>query len=321
MLKNNFIQFHNFYIMSSFKAIFLGLVGLVYLTSCSNKALQLSLQPETKDAFTYRMTQNTESTVAVMGMDQQTSMEQTIDYAYAIQKVNADGSTEMTTTIKKIRMEQAMPMFAIVFDSEKPEDNNPAEMMDGLNNLIGKKFDLKVAKDGEILSAKGEEDMFKGMFENAPNGEMMEEQMKAQFGEGALATSVAQLTSFYPEEPIKVGDSWVKNTTSETMMPLEIETTYTLKERKNGEALIDFSSKLKSVSDGEAAEMMGMSMEYDMTGTQSGTIRVEEKTGWAIHSESKQLMEGKLKMSGGQIGGEMEAEMKVDSKTMYEKVD
>ena len=302
--------------MTNFKAFLFGFCAILALGSCSNKTLQLSLQPDASQSFTYELTQNVDNTVSVMGMDQQTAMEQTTTYAYNVKQVNTDGSVDLTMAIQSMRMEQATPMMSMVFDSEKPEDNNPADMVAGMKNMIGKKFDIKLSKTGEVLDVTAEEGMFKGMFDGVPNGEMMEQQMEAQFGAETVAGSLRQLTGFYPSTPVKVGDTWTKTSDAQSVMPVKAETTYTLKERKNGIAVIDFTRKLTSDPNAEPMEMMGMEMKYDMNGTESGTYNVDEKTGWATQVETKQDMGGKMNMKGGPMG-EMSADMKIASKNIY----
>lgn len=304
-------------LMFNFRTLSLALFAIFVLASCSNKALQLSLTPDDR-SFTYQLTQNVDNTIGVMGMDQQTALEQVISYAYNIEKVNPDGSMELTMSIAALRMEQATPMMNMVFDSEKPEDNEPADAVSGMKNVIGKKFDIKLSKSGEVLEVKGEENMFKGAFDGVPNGEMMEQQMEAQFGESTIVGSLRQLTGFYPTEAVKVGDSWTKESDAQSAMPMKAETTYTLKERKNGIATIEFTRKLKTDPDGKPMEMMGMEMSYDMSGTESGTYLVDEKTGWATSMEATQDMGGKMSMKGGPMG-EMQADMKVATKNVYKR--
>ncbi len=307
--------------MSYSKILFFGCLAILLLGSCSPKTLQLSLQPKANDAFTYRMTQNINNAVSVMGVDQETTMEQIMDYDYKVQKINSDGTVELNSTLKKMRMEQAAPMMSVVYDSEKPEDNNPADMMKSMDKLIGQKFNIKLNKTGEVVMVKGSDEMFEGLFEGTPNGEAMSEQMKSQFGANNIASGLEYLTGFYPKESIKVGDTWVKESTKQITTSMVATTTYTLKERKNGIATITFTSDLKSPPATEGVEMMGMTIKYDLKGTQTGTITVDEATGWAKRTDITQDIGGDMKMSGGPVGAtEMSATMKVGGTYIYERL-
>ncbi|MEL6719885.1 MAG: DUF6263 family protein [Bacteroidota bacterium] len=148
----------------------------------------------------------------------------------------------------------------------------------------------------------------------------MEQQMEAQFGAETIKQSMSQMTGFFPDEPVKVGDTWTKSNKVEAGMAMLVETTYTLRERKDGTAFIDFNAKVTSDPDAKGIEMMGMQMQYDLAGTQSGTIQVDEKTGWTKETKGKQEMKGKMNMSGGPTG-EMSADMEVLSEYTYKRIE
>lgn len=305
--------------MSYTKFFLFGIIGIVLLGSCSPKTLQFQLQPEGNSTFTYRMSSNVENAITVMGSEQASTVEQATDYEYKIQKVNSDQTVDIIATLKKVRLEQAAAMASMVYDSEKPEANNPAEMMGQMDKLIGTAFKIKLNAAGEVLFVKGEEEIFKGLFKGMPNGEMMEKQMETQFGSNNVASGLDYLTGFYPKQAVKVGDSWMKETTKKGTMPMIAKTTYTLKERKDGIATIEFSSALSNDPNAEAMEMMGMSIRYDLGGTQTGTIKVDEKTGWANSTSISQDIGGSMIMEGGAMG-EMKAVMKIGGKHTYEKI-
>ncbi|NJK83612.1 MAG: hypothetical protein HC912_07120 [Saprospiraceae bacterium] len=288
--------------------------------SSSKKAIELTLQPTGNQSFIYVSTNTTETSVSMMGMDQKILMEQTAKQQYDIKKVNSDGTFDLTVTTKSMKMEQVNPMMNMRFDSDNPANNEPEGMMDGLSNMIGKSFDVVVDKQGDVKSVSMEGKLFDGVFDNVPGGEQMAAQFESQFGESAIKSALNQTLGFFPDKPVKVGDSWVKSTTSEMGMKLDLQTTYTLKERKNGNASIEFVSNVATSPSEAPLEMMGMTMSYDMKGTLKGTILVNEKTGWAIKNSGEQSMKGKMNMSGAGMG-EMSADMDVITKYNYEKIE
>lgn len=306
--------------MRSTIILFSYLILLSSLTAClSSKPLDLKIQPE-EDTFVYRSTNNTETDVSVMGMDQKVVVEQVVEQEYDIQETEEDGTLNIKMTTKSMKVDQTNPMMSMTYDSKNPDSNEPAEMMTGFDNMIGKEFDLKISPKGEILTLETDGGMFDGVFDDVPNGEALQAQMEGQFGVESIRSSMALMTGFYPDTPVKVGDTWTKMKTTTMGMQNEVETTYTLKERKRGIATIEFSSKIKSDPNAEAVEMMGMEMSYDLEGTQSGTIMVNEKTGWAKKTEGTQKMEGTMNMSGGQVG-QMSADMKTNVSYTIERLD
>ncbi len=306
--------------MQKLSLVLLSLMILVVLSSCSSKMLELSLQPTTSDVFTYRTVNETETSISIMGMDQIVLVEQTIDQAYKINEVKPDGTIDVTIKTAAIKMEQTNPMMNRKFDSENPEDSEPKGMLDGLSNMIGKEIQVKLDKKGRMISMDVEDDMLEDLFDESAGGDQMKAQMEGLFGESAISNNLKQLTGFYPEQPVKVGDSWVTNNVVETGMKMNVSTTYTLKERKGGIAVIDFKSDIVTAEGVEPMEMMGMKMTYDLKGTQTGTTQVDEKTGWATKTQSQQDLKGKMNMSGGQMG-DMSADMKITTNYSLVKMD
>lgn len=293
----------------------------VLTISCSSsKTLDLKLTPEASKSFLYRSTQTTGTDVTVMGMQQNVSVEQSTDQQFDILKVNTDGSVELKVTTKAMKINQDLGMMALKFDSEHPENNEPADMVEGFKNLIGKSMEMKMSNKGKILEFKSDGKLFDGVFDSMEGGEAMEEQMEAQFGGDAMKQSLTQMVGFYPEKPVKVGDTWTITTSIKTGMAINVETIYTLKERKAGVSYLDFSSKLKTDPNNSSIEMMGMTMNYDLAGTQKGSVEVDEKTGWAIKTTGTQDMAGKMMMKGSPMG-DMNADMKIKTVYTHSKID
>ena len=295
-------------------------LSIIFLGACSGtKPLDMKMEASATDKFVYRTANTTETNVSVMGMDQKVMIEQSTDQEYNIVNRNADGSMDIKLTTLSMKMEQINPMMTMKFDSENPEANEPAEMVKGFENMVGKEYDMKMSAKGEVLDITTKGGVFDGAFDGIPNSEAMEEQMEGQFGIDAIKSGMAQVTGFFPDNPVNVGDTWTKNTTITTGMKMLAETTYTLTERKAGVATITFSSQLKTDPDSAPLEMMGMEMTYDLKGTQKGTILVDEKTGWTKKTDGTQEMKGTMNMSGGAVG-EMSADMDMMSKYTYERI-
>ncbi|MEL6719886.1 MAG: DUF6263 family protein [Bacteroidota bacterium] len=123
----------------------------ILLSACSTKPLALKMTAEPSNKYVYRSENMTETNISVMGMDQKVMVEQSTDQEYDIQKVNADGSMDIKLTTLSMKMEQVNPMMSMTFDSENPDKNEPAEMVEGMKALVGKEYELKMSPKGKIL--------------------------------------------------------------------------------------------------------------------------------------------------------------------------
>jgi len=101
----------------------------------------------------------------------------------------------------------------------------------------------------------------------------------------------------FPDGPVQVGDSWTDKMDLKAMMlPVEIESVYTLKEVKDDVAVVSggFERKMKDpVIDYGAGPMQG---KMKMAGSYQRSSEVDKSSGWMIRSNAKLNISGKIKM-------------------------
>jgi hypothetical protein len=136
-------------------------------------------------------------------------------------------------------------------------------------------------------------------------------QLSKQFNAASLTQTMEASLKIYPEKAIKVGESWVINTQSKLMMPIETSTKYTLKEVKDGIAYLQVSGSLTSKG---SFETMGNKMETDLNGTNSGDAELDIKSGLILKSHIRTELIGKMKAMGQDIDFELQGINKVVGK-------
>jgi hypothetical protein len=103
----------------------------------------------------------------------------------------------------------------------------------------------------------------------------------------------------FPDEPVQTGDSWTDKMDLKAMMlPIEIESVYTLKEDKGDTAIVSgiFESKMKDPAiDYGAGPMQG---KMKMEGSYQRSSEIDKSSGWVIRSNAKLKISGKIKMPG-----------------------
>jgi len=272
--------------------------------------------------FTYRYTSDNIVDVKVMGQSQQTMTSQVFDIDYKVTDVDTDGNTSMLTTYKSMKMNQNMSTVSIVYDSENPEKNTPPGSSSMYDAIIGHESTITFNKKGKMISMTGNDKLLDKMIANTPEGaskEQMKAGLKAQFGEEAMKSSYGNLTNFYPNHPVKVSDSWIRNDTLSGTIGMIMNIEYTLTSRKEGKAYLSLDGTVSPNSAAKGMEMMGMKMKYSLGGSIKGEIIVDEKTGWADKTEIIQDLKGDVQMSGELIGS-MNTEMEMSVKSLIEKI-
>lgn len=283
--------------------------GMVILQSCqssksSTASKMLKFNFEKGKSYDYDMI--TDFDQEVMGQKQEISM--TAQYGMDVTGSN-NGVVDITTTFNAFRLNMEIMGMTIEADTEKPlpKDTssalNPLTMMSRLFHAIkGQQFQMKVDPDGKVLEVKGMEEMAEKIINSMNMGdefrETLDKSFKQQFNEASLKEQFERAFFIFPGKEVKVGDSWVKEQGIPGGAPGKFKTTYTVDEIEGEMVNLD----VKSV-------FSGMEESTKMTGTQSGTMVVDSRSGLIMESDldmdieaeeggQKVKMKGKVKIRG-----------------------
>lgn len=99
-----------------------------------------------------------------------------------------------------------------------------------------------------------------------------------------LGTPTENLENYfinYPDSAIQIGDTWTEVTASQMQgVPILLTNTYTLADRKNGVAYINFRTNIEMDEKQIPAEVMAQMTNVKFIAYINGVTEVEEKTGW-----------------------------------------
>ncbi len=289
------------------------LAVLVLLSSATARAgddkIQLAFHLEKGQSYKLVMTTDQEIVQQVPGRGEMKVQQTTsIGYTFAVTDVDDKGTATIDVTFGPVSMKVDTGMGTFEYDSEDAPDEIPASAQN-MAALVGKSFTMKLATDGETLEVTGVDELLDELLEliDLPEGpikQRMTEDVKKQFGEAGLKESMGNMIGIFPDEPVGIGDSWARIVTITAGFPIIVETTYTLAGRDDGVATIEIEATMKPNPDAEPISMGPMTMRYELEGTQEGTLKIDEATGWYVEGTMDQDLKGQLVMSGipGQEG-------------------
>jgi Family of unknown function (DUF6263) len=259
----------------------------------TSKMLKFNL--EQGKGYDYEMVWDMDTKVA----SQETSISITGLYSMNVTSIDQNVRS-VSTAYKSMRMNMNMGGMTIDIDSDKPVagngetdiSKNPLGMMNKvIGGMMGKKFIIKVDEEGKVLEVSGFEKIFTDMIDSMGLDDKMKAQITAsfkdQFSEQNIKDQFAQVFTIFPNKEVKVGDSWEKIYTTGGKMAAKYTTTYTAKEIEGDHVSLTTKTKIGS---NEGVQ--------NISGTQTGNIIVDSKTGLMINGEFDQDMEVK---AGGQI--------------------
>ncbi|SES25033.1 DUF6263 family protein [Pedobacter rhizosphaerae] len=237
---------------------------------------------------------------------------QTIGTDYTFDVRNGENTDKNIEVIYgRIFMKSSAMGNGMSMDSED-QDTTKVNPFKGIK---GATFNMVMAPDGTVKSLTGVDQMLNSMASKMSKDTAMvnniKMQLSKQFNAASLTQTMETSLKIYPEKAIKIGESWVINSQSKLMMPIETSTKYTLKEVKDGIAYLKVSGSLTSKG---SFETMGNKMETDLSGTNSGDAELDIKSGLILKSHIRTELIGKMKAMGQDIDFELQGINKVVGK-------
>lgn len=292
--------------MSKMRVLVSGLlvavVALILVVPCSaaSDRVLLRINLHAGDIYEQRVTVDQTFTQSLYGQEMDIVQKMTYVLSYSVERVNPDGSLVLTAMYKHVYCKLESPLTAFEFDSANP--GGAAPMIAGiLRGLVGKKLTLIMTASGQVIEIVGAEETLSAMLSGIDPGQraQMEASMKDQFSKESLEENFGGLAA-YPDYPVAVGESWTTKQTRVGSAPLKVIATYTLRERNTGVSFIDVSSAVTSSP--EPVVSGAAKIVYGLSGTQQGTMEVNEQTGLATHAQVEQRVEGDMKIeSNGSV--------------------
>ena len=261
---------------------------------------QISLSYQTKVGDTYSTTLSMAQNIkqSMMGTDQAATNEQVISVDFKTNS-SSDGLFTSDLLYKRVIINQNSPMGTTGFDSQTSGDDIPPALR-GYASLVDKGYQISFDKTGAIQSVSGVNAMINGMVEElALPTEEAKSSLKAnlvsQFNDETMKSQIQNSLIIYPKGKINTGSTWVIDQSVSAPYPLNISTTYTLKDYDTDFAYITVSS---AISSGENSNMslQGAEVQFELKGTQTGSVKVDRKTGFILESNLEQNTSGLMKV-------------------------
>lgn len=289
------------------KKLLIPVVAILLLAACkTGDKLALKLNYEKGKKYYYTSVNEQQVDQTVMGKTIKSKTTTTTGYLWEIKDIDKDGNFLVTITYDKIETKK-----------EGEGADKPSPMKDDF--MKGFSFDMVVTPKGKVKELHGMDKLMDmalaaalpDSLANDPSSQAMvgpmKDMLKKQFSDKSMGSMMEQMTDYFPEGDVEVGDKWEKTVNVSTVMPMKVTSNYVIKDIKDGIATVDVESK---VEPGEGEAIMGMKVE--LNGSQKGTMEINTKNGIIVKSTINQDMSGTIGMMG------MSFPMKITGKTSVE---
>ena len=249
-----------------------------------------------------------EQKISQIFMFQAEDMEQTIGMGMDLEvnDVDANGTMWLDETYAWVKVRKKDQRGETIYDSSKKDSPVP-RLMQGFAALLGEGFSLRMTPSGQVKAVRGSRRMRENISKKLlPSGRLRQFLMKdleQHISKEAIKELTENSMAIYPDRPVGVRDSWSKTVVLSQGFAMIIKHKWTLKERKNGVAVIDVNSV---VTPNRKAKPMqtGGAMSYEFSGRQWGSVQMQESTGLIAGSKINQDVSGRMQMETVDAGGE-----------------
>ncbi|MEO1435328.1 MAG: DUF6263 family protein [Bacteroidota bacterium] len=275
------------------------------------------------EPLNYVMKTEQEISSMAMGMVNKQKVLQEMAYRYAVSNSKTAGDLEVQFTLDGVKVEQSG--FENVSYDSKTDDDPSSTLGKMYVPVLGHSMNMTLSPTGAVKELSGGNAMIDKMFSAEGLGlspdqiGQLKATMKMQFGNDALKQTMAQTSDIFPEDPVKVGDTWTKSMAQSSGMGLVAQSTFTLDKIEAGKVYISFEGTLATSENSEPMDMVAMKVSYDLEGTQKGNIIVDESNGWVIQSVVNQDFGGDMVIEMDQLPAPMDATMDALSTITFER--
>jgi hypothetical protein len=194
-------------------------VGLVGVASAQPVTLRYKWTKG--DDIRYRVTQQTTATVSGLpggmgSMNVETTITQII--RGIVEDVAADGTATIKQVYESFKMEMNSPMANMAIDSANKDAAGPGgnPMNNMLSAIVGESFVTVIGPTGVVQKVEGIDRLMEKMLKNIPQTPASAaalNSMKSGFSDEAMKQMFGQGFSQFPDRPLKVGDTWSRDST------------------------------------------------------------------------------------------------------------
>ncbi len=291
--------------------------------------LKLNLEPGQKYKRGIHMEENISQSLAGQKMD--IAHTKKLGLEFAVKDVDAKGVASVKVTYRTLQEKTSSTAGAFEYDSTDPSTHEGDPVANTYTAMMDEGFLMKVASNGRIVELTGFEGMFWRIAEKmvVAEDEMLRKKSQGQLAkrriegmnrlygsregrviavkemleknpimaEEQIRLMLICVMTPFPNGPVHVGDSWTDKMDLKAMMlPVEIESVYTLKEDKDNVVVV--SSNFERTMKDPAIDYNAGLGKMEMAGSYQRNSEIDKSSGWMIRSNAKLNISGKINMPG-----------------------
>lgn len=223
--------------------------------------------------------------------------------SYKVLDILPDKSYRIEYSMLKMKTDMDINGQKVVLNTDSVGDNVAAKNMKEICNL---KMKFTMNSQGKIISIEGIDEYAKMISKNP----QLAQTLSMFSNEANFKGSFGQYFGFFPEDKIKVGSKWDTSIKLPALMNMDMLMHFNVADIIDDQVVLNVNSDVNMDS---PMETNGVKMNIKATGTQTGIMKLDRKTGLTGSSDMNQKFDMHMKFTNPQSGEEMEFPMIMNS--------
>jgi len=246
----------------------------------------------------YKLTQEItmKQLVFVAGQQQRQNTQFTTVAAVDVGKPEPNGRRQLLLRFERIKQHTQMGRTQMTFDSAgSPEENTPI-MAQALQPLLAARITATIDADGQVIEAKGLDEIWQKTAAANPAMAPLVKQMKGQMGDEYLKQMLMNLAKLFPGRTVGIGDTWTVEDSLKVPVAGKAKVKQDCKLRAieqtaAGAVAIVYSIGKINVAKGATMKAGGATITFTK-------MDFDQKARHRLHSANVMLSEGTVKQTG-----------------------
>ncbi len=259
-------------------ALFICSVATLCLGQADEK-LQYRLKLQAGESYYLENVVKQTTTRTIDGKEHIVEQTKTFNYNLEVEEVEPSGNIWIDCKYELIKVEHKEPDKTITYDSSKKNRSVPLSVVT-FAALVDEHFYIRLTPKGRIDKVNGIAAMRRYMASKIPKHptkEQIVKNLKNQINEQVITNLFEDFLAVYPDEAVAAGDSW-NRTEDRPNAPGIYRNTWTLKESKDGKAIIENTTAIEPNPRAKIQSYNGIRSAYRISGRQTGQIVIDEST-------------------------------------------
>jgi hypothetical protein len=280
---------------------------VVYVLTSTAQQYDLKLNLKKGQHYKQSMTVVMDLTQSMGEQEMSINTKMQFEVAQTVKAITAKGDFEIENEYSRVAMDMDAMGQKITYDSNV-KDTTDNELLkkysSSFGKILGKKFIVVLSPKGKVIEIKGFKELLDDLGKGNPDA-ATKKMLEGIFDEHKITSNFESSYHMFPDNSVKIGDTWSQTKSVESMFPIEISTTYVLKEVNNGVAKITVKGDFTIKKDDYKAN--GITMKINFAGNYNGFYDLDINSGMSNRAEIAMPMKGTMEVM------EMEVPVTVNS--------